>query len=333
MLSGMRRFAFLAFTFVTTFGLGQNPQPYIAPRGSVFELLYTRYRFESDGTGRREVIARIHILNDLGVRQRSEETFEYRFLSDELEIEYFRVRKKDGSIVRIDTGAIERPQDLPEGTPRFDYNEKRVRIPGLAPGDVIEYDVAIIIHHPLGPGEFYVGHNFASSDVADEQVEVDLPRDRPVKVKAVSDVKAWLTGDSKREVYHWRNLNLEIKPRSYGNPWSRTPDIEVSSFSSWEDVGRWYAALQKGPRAVSPELKAKADELTEGLKGDSERVEALYNFAAKKVKYVSLASLGIGGYEPHLATETLHSQYGDCKDKVALLAALLEAEGFTLRRC
>jgi hypothetical protein len=29
-----------------------------------------------------------------------------------------------------------------------------------------------------------------------------------------------------------------------------------------------------------------------------------------------------------LASETLHNQYGDCKDKVALLAALLEAEGF-----
>ena len=77
----------------------------------------------------------------------------------------------------------------------------------------------------------------------------------------------------------------------------------------------------------SPEVKAKADELTNGLNSDSERVEALYNFVAKKIKYISLVSLGIGGYEPHSAEETINNGYGDCKDKIALLAALLEADG------
>jgi len=32
-------------------------------------------------------------------------------------------------------------------------------------------------------------------------------------------------------------------------------------------------------------------------------------------------------YQPHAATEVLHNQYGDCKDKHTLLAALLGAEG------
>ena len=41
-------------------------QPTNSPQSSlpsVFELLLTRYRFESDGTGSREVVAKIRILN------------------------------------------------------------------------------------------------------------------------------------------------------------------------------------------------------------------------------------------------------------------------------
>jgi hypothetical protein len=67
--------------------------------------------------------------------------------------------------------------------------------------------------------------------------------------------------------------------------------------------------------------------LTKGLHSDLEKAEALYDFVAKKVKYLSLMSLGVGGYMPSSANEVLRKGTGDCKDKVILLAALLEAEG------
>jgi len=57
-----------------------------------------------------------------------------------------------------------------------------------------------------------------------------------------------------------------------------------------------------------------------------EKVEALYDYVAKNFRYVSL-SLGVGRYQPHAASEVLHDQYGDCKDKHTLLASLLDAEG------
>jgi hypothetical protein len=37
--------------------------------------------------------------------------------------------------------------------------------------------------------------------------------------------------------------------------------------------------------------------------------------------------LGNGGYEPHDAATVLENRYGDCKDHVALLEALLKAKG------
>jgi hypothetical protein len=310
-------------------GRAPDPPPLRAPATpvqsnapSVFELLRTRYRFENDGTGRKEVIGKIRILNAMGVLQQAEETFEYRPLSEELQILYIRVRKKDGTVVNVDPNVAQKP---PNGVnPEHDINERRVRIPGLSVGDLVEYNVAIVLHVPLGPSEFYVAHSFQPGTL-DEQLEVDVPRDRAVKVKGIPTLRTWTTADARRKVYHWENQ--KTKPRQVRvvhYVTDRTPDVQVSSFLGWEEVGRWYEALERSQRAVTPEVEAKADELTKGLNSDSERVEALYDFVARKIKYTNLP-LNVAGFVPHSASETLYNQHGDCKDKVALLTALLEA--------
>ena len=45
-----------------------------------------------------------------------------------------------------------------------------------------------------------------------------------------------------------------------------------------------------------------------------------------KFRYISI-SFGAGRYRPHSAEEVLANQYGDCKDKHTLFAALLKAAG------
>lgn len=304
-------------------------QPTNSPQSSlpsVFEQLLTRYRFEIDGTGSREVIGRIRILNQMGIPQRAEETFEYRPLSEELQIRYVRVRKKDGALVNVETNVVQSPQN--DSPPQFDYDEKRVRVPNLDVDDLLEFDAVVVIHRPLGPREFVVQHNFQPSVVIDERLDVDLPRNSNVKVKTIPTVKFWQTPDNARRVYHWESRNAQ--PHLIGAmPYipGRAPDVQVSSFANWEELGRWYSELEKPHRMTSPEVKPKADELTKGLSSDIEKTEALYDYVAKKIKYISLISLGIEGYEPHSASETIQKGYGDCKDKTALLRALLEAEG------
>ena len=67
-------------------------------------------------------------------------------------------------------------------------------------------------------------------------------------------------------------------------------------------VGRWYASLEKDRRAPTPEVRAKAQDLTKGLNGDLAKTEGLYDFVAKNFRYVSL-SLGVGRYQPHAAAD------------------------------
>ena len=89
-----------------------------------------------------------------------------------------------------------------------------------------------------------------------------------------------------------------------------------------EEVGRWYATLEKDRRTPSREVRTKANELTKDFTADLDKTQALYDFVAKNFRYVSL-SLGLGRYQPHSASDVLHNQYGDCKDKHTLLASML----------
>jgi len=107
---------------------------------------------------------------------------------------------------------------------------------------------------------------------------------------------------------------------------AKPPDIQLSSFGSWDDVGKWFSALEKPQVKDTPEIRAKAEELTRGKTSDLEKLRAIYDYVSTRFRYISI-SLGAGRYAPHSSAEVLANQYGDCKDKHTLFAALLQAVG------
>ena len=98
------------------------------------------------------------------------------------------------------------------------------------------------------------------------------------------------------------------------------------SHRSWDDVARWYAALAADRRVPTAEVQAKANALTAGKQTTMEKIAALAAFAQRDVRYVAI-EIGVGAFQPHSAPSILSSRYGDCKDKVTLLAAMLKAIG------
>ncbi len=77
-------------------------------------------------------------------------------------------------------------------------------------------------------------------------------------------------------------------------------------------------------QAPTAEIRAKTQELIQGRATELDKIQALYWYVSKNIRYVSL-SFGLGRYQPHSAAEVFANQYGDCKDKHTLLAAMLEA--------
>ena len=62
----------------------------------VVEKMHTSYKFESDGTGRKELIARIRVQSEAGVQQWGQLQLGYNSANERVEIPYVRVLKEDG---------------------------------------------------------------------------------------------------------------------------------------------------------------------------------------------------------------------------------------------
>ncbi|MGA7219001.1 MAG: DUF3857 domain-containing protein [Candidatus Sulfotelmatobacter sp.] len=304
----------------------------------VVESYRSTYRFESDGTGRKETVARIHVQSEAGVQQWGQIQVGYNSANERLDVAYVRVIKPDGSVVKAGDDAVQDlSAPLEQQAPVYtDYRMKHVTVPGLRPGDVLEYDMVTVIHTALAPGQFWADYDFDKGNIMlDEELDVDVPSSGFLKLKNKPGMDPKISEGNGRRVYHWASSHVEReddkkekdKKKKKKPADEERPDVQLTTFASWEQIGRWYASLDKDRRAPSPEVRAKAEELTKGLDNNLDKVQALYDYVAKNFRYVSL-SLGLGRYQPHAAGDVLHNQYGDCKDKHTLLASLLEAEGF-----
>jgi tetratricopeptide (TPR) repeat protein len=316
-----------------------KPQDY-SQESFVIEQMHSRYRFEADGTGRKETIARIRVQSEAGVQQWGQLLEGYNSANERIEISYVRVLKADGTVVKAGDDAVQdlSPPVEQEAPVYTDYRQKHITVPGLRPGEVLEYDIVTVVHTALAPGQFWTEYEFDKSNISlDETLDVDVPTARTLKLKCKPGKDPTITEADGRRIYHWSSSHLvredetkdkdkDKKKKKHHHPDDNRPDVQMTTFETWEQIGRWYASLEKDRRAPTPEVRAKADELTKGLTTDLERTEALYDYVAKNFRYVSL-SLGLGRYQPHAASDVLHDQYGDCKDKHTLLASLLDAEG------
>jgi hypothetical protein len=97
----------------------------------------------------------------------------------------------------------------------------------------------------------------------------------------------------------------------------------ISTFPDWADFADWYGRLTKLTDNMTPEIAAKAAELTREAKTDRDKALALYNYVTS-LRYVAVP-LGVNSFRPHAAANVLKNQYGDCKDKANLFNTLLRS--------
>ena len=303
----------------------------------VIDKLHVRVRFEPNGTGRREMLVRWRVQSEAGVQRLGQLVFDYNAASERLAVNAVEVHKADGTVVKAGPDAV---QDLTAPVAReapvyTDLRQKHVTVPSLRPGETLEYRLVTEIHTPLAPGHFWFEHEFEEGAIVlDERLEVDVPRDRSVQVKTRAGRDPVVEESGARKVFRWQSSHRKRKSQEKEQGERQKakreeheqPAVQMTTFRSWEELGRWYAALERDRARPTAEIRARAGELIRGRATDREKVEALYDYVARNVRYVSL-SFGVGRFQPHAAAEVLANQYGDCKDKHTLLAALLEAAG------
>lgn len=325
-------------------GRAQTSAPYAAKidyfqEASVIEEMSTKVAFDNEGNLTREQTSRVRVQTDAGVQQWGLLNFPFQSATQTVNIDYVRVRKPDGTtLVTPPENVQDLDSEITRSAPFYsDLREKHVAVKGLSKGDIVEYQ-AHWIGKPLIPGQFWFQYNFHHDGIVlNEELEIKVPSERAVKVKGRNATQTLGTGGGSR-VYTWiyskvqnvkepeKDEKKEIESALGRLP---SPDVQISSFQSWGEVGQWYWSLQKERVEPTPAIRAKAAELTKGMTDDDAKLRAIYGFVSTQYRYIGIA-FGIGRYQPHAAEDVLTNNYGDCKDKHTLLASLLQASGITL---
>jgi hypothetical protein len=94
----------------------------------------------------------------------------------------------------------------------------------------------------------------------------------------------------------------------------------------WDAMGKWYFNLVGERVDASPEIKQKVSSLTASSASSLQKMQAIAQFVQHDIRYVSI-DLGIGGMQPHSATDVFSHHYGDCKDKATLVRSMLREIG------
>ncbi|MGA9889639.1 MAG: DUF3857 and transglutaminase domain-containing protein, partial [Candidatus Acidiferrales bacterium] len=311
-----------------------NPPDY-CKEPLVIESVFSTMKFENDGTYSYEVTQKTHIQSQAGVQALGVLQFSYAAATSSFDLGYVRVVKPDGRTVETPSeNALDMPAEITRQAPFYsDLHQEQIAVKGLEIGDRLETRYRVTIKKPLDPGQFWEFYDFSKNAITlDEELEISFPQGKSVTVKSPTVQPVTNVADGRR-VYRWKSSNLSIKKAtkddaSPDSDESSTHDIQITTFGSWPEIGQWIQSLVTPRAAVSPEIQAKADELTRGAKTDAEKIQILYNFVSTKYRYIGVA-LGIGRYQPHAAEDVLSNGYGDCKDKHTLFAALLAAEKIT----
>ena len=214
-----------------------------------------------------------------------------------------------------------------------DYKINQTRVPGADVGSIVAFESDVLHRSYDAEFDWFPQENIPTKNAV---LSIELPA-------------TWEYSAA------WANSE-EIKPQSIGpNSWKwsltdlagieneplRPHHLALSKHlglaffggssrplsGSWGAIGTWYKNLADPRRAPSPELTEAAHRLANGRVGFDAQVRAVAAFAQRDIRYVDI-EIGIGGHQPHFASEVLRHKYGDCKDKAALMATMLSELGY-----
>ncbi len=98
------------------------------------------------------------------------------------------------------------------------------------------------------------------------------------------------------------------------------------SLKDWREYGKWEYSLINGSEMLPDAVCQELHQLTDGLKTDREKIEALYQRLEKTTRYVAVL-LGIGGQKPAPAAQVCKSGFGDCKGLSNYMRGMLKEVG------
>ena len=180
----------------------------------------------------------------------------------------------------------------------------------------------------------------ATMPIVRTSVKIDGPLSRPLKNVAIrhplGNVESSVVTNGDRIVYCW---TAENSPQMFPEPsmppyWTQGQNLRVSTAGSWQELSKWYwdvsnPHLEKTNAAMTNKVEEIVAKTRERTDDRLELVKAIYKFVSQEIRYMGLTMEDTSpGYAPHDVDLTFDNRYGVCRDKAALLVAMLRIAGF-----
>ncbi|MFH1689534.1 MAG: DUF3857 and transglutaminase domain-containing protein [Candidatus Eisenbacteria bacterium] len=251
---------------------------------------------------------------------------------------------KDGTCVSLKSDDIHERSRFPDYVLYADQTEKVFAMPAVEDGCIVEYE-----YTRSDEGADFEDHYFfeMSIPVRKANYTFSMPMDfvtngLNINSRAYGSTPravhgSSLTAEGQLTSLSWTKENL----RAIESEPCMPPLDEVASRIAvglgesravgkytWEVLGKHYFASALEPYVAKDidGLPSVAMKWCGGAQTASEKIEAIGNAVAEKIRYVAI-ELEDSGWTPQHPTSTVSARYGDCKDMSVLTVALLHSLG------
>lgn len=294
------------------------------------DLSLDHFVFQADQTSVRTITTDTTLLTRRGITAGERDAMNFYPKTQSLEVVEAWVDQPDGTRVPVAPGSIfTRPSAASRSAPGFtDSQTTTVLFPQLREGSRTHIVWRKTQRTPPLLGVQIVDHPPVEWAVDNQIVEIDAPEAMPLH---------WVTrGEYRVEqrvedgVRHLRarisDLPGQEPERNSVSATDFQPLFLATSLPDLREIGAIYHRQQQDRAVTTPEIEALAHHIA-GDRTGLDAARAVYDWVAVNIRYVAVYLDENDGWVPHAASEVLARGYGDCKDHVVLMQALLQALG------
>ncbi len=271
-------------------------------------------------------------LTDATAAEARQYAFGYEGDTETVQLRGARIHRKNGTIDEA-TDSGETAADDPNMAMYTSGRAFYVNFPRIFPGDVVELQYRVEDVAERNNFNDYFGEvNYMQSPepVTHSEYVLITPKTRKLVVNKpnIPGLVSKVEEKGEERIYRFTAENVPPMQREPLQP--PYPEllghVHVSTYQSWDEMGRWYWGLVKDQFVADDEVKRRVAEITKGLTDEKAKVRAVYDYVVQKTRYVAL-EFGIHGFKPYRCAQIFARGFGDCKDKATLIVTMLKELG------
>jgi tetratricopeptide (TPR) repeat protein/transglutaminase-like putative cysteine protease len=216
----------------------------------------------------------------------------------------------------------------------YDHEKQLIiSFPDLEIGDTLEVKWTVRGRNPEHGGQFFTRYDFGDPayPVVLDELLVRLPVGRPFKYACTGgQIEPQISEKDGQRYFDWKAHKTARLPRDENLPPKEEMQASVvcSTFSTWDEVGRWKLQLRADSWSATPEIRKTVADVTKDLADPTAKARALTFWMRRNIRYVSSGERH--DYTPHPPSRVFANRFGDCKDTSQLLAVMMREAGLNV---